>query len=70
VTLFIKRRSSQSGPAVAIAPKRSSFQAFVGKIQVFGSVVLIAAITYGTLTRVGLLYALYFKLAPWRRWRD
>ena len=55
---------------VAIAPKRSSFQAFVGKIQmqrclVFGSVVFIAAITYGTLTRVGLPYAPYFKLAPW-----
>jgi len=32
---------------------------------VFGSLVLIAAITYGTLTGVGLPYALYFKLAPW-----
>jgi apolipoprotein N-acyltransferase len=30
-----------------------------------GALVFIAAIAYGTLGRVGLPYAIYFKLAPW-----
>jgi len=31
----------------------------------FGALVFIAAIAYGTLGRVGLPYAIYFKLSPW-----
>ena len=31
----------------------------------FGTLVIIAAIAYGTLGRVGLPYAIYFRLAPW-----
>jgi hypothetical protein len=32
---------------------------------VLGTLVLTAAIAYGTLAGVGLPYAIYFKLAPW-----
>jgi hypothetical protein len=32
---------------------------------ILSALVLIAAIAYGTLGRVGLPYVIYFKLAPW-----